>query len=214
MPAPRRPASDRCDNRRVRLDHVNIASLDFEVTAARLRDRLGLGVEPFADRTGGHVPLAGRQYIEIHTPASPSFGDFIARVARNGDRWWTWSVEVDELPAGLTSTAFDSRDGSAFTAWRGEYAGAHESAPSRGLLPYFIRYDTEGLDELFEAKRTKAGHDVVVGPVTRVVVGPDVAPLDRWLGGTLPEVQVDPAVIGLGSVTIEVGGSEATVPLT
>ena len=197
----------------MRIDHVNLASLDLEATAARLRGRLGLGVEPFADRSGGHVPLAGRQYLEIHTPASPTFGAFMARVARSGDRWWTWSVEVDELPPALGRAAFDSRDGSAFTQWWGEHAGAQESAPSRGLLPYFIRYDTEGLDDLFEAKRAKAAHDVTVGPITRLVLGPDGEALERWLGGTLPEVEIDPGVVGLSSVTIEIDGRKELVPL-
>lgn len=192
----------------MRLDHVNIASRDFEATAARLRDRLGLGVEPFPDRSGGHVPLADRQYIEIHTQASPSFGAFIARVARHGDRWWTWSVEVDDLPPQLARSPFDSRDGSAFTQWCGEHAGTQENAASRGLLPYFIRYDTDGLDALFETKRSKAAHDAVVGRITRIVVGPDAEQLHAWLGCVLPEVQVEPSVIGLSSVSVEIDGRE------
>ena len=197
----------------MRVDHVNLASVDFEATAARLRERLGLGVEPFPGRTGGHVPLAGRQYIEIHTPASPGFGAFIARVARAGDRWWTWSVEVDDLPPVLERSTFDSRDGSAFTQWWGEHAGTAESAPSRGLLPYFIRYDTDGLDDLFERKRAAAAHDRVVGRITEVVVGPDEDRLRAWLGGTPPEVQVRPDVTGLVSVSVEIDGVEREVPL-
>ncbi|HUP84479.1 MAG TPA: hypothetical protein VM143_02320 [Acidimicrobiales bacterium] len=190
-----------------------MASLDYEATAGRLRDRLGLGIESFPGRTGGHIPLADRQYIEVHTPASSSFGEFIARVARNGDRWWTWSVEVDELPPQLGRTPFDSRDGSAFTPWWGEHAGTQENASSRGLLPYFIRYDTDGLDELFETKRAKAGHDAIVGRITRLVVGPEVEPLRAWLGCTPPEVQIDQEVVGLASVSIEIGGQEQVVPL-
>jgi len=198
----------------MRLDHVNLASLDFEATASRLRARLGLGVEPFPGRTGGHVPLSDRQYIEIHTPASPGLGTFIASVAKRGDRWWTWSVEVDELPEGLSRSWFDSRDGSAFTPWSGAYAGAQESAPSRGLLPYFIRYDTDGLDELFAAKRAAAAHDVEVGAIAAIVVGPDAARLERWLGGRrLPEIRVDPSVTGLVSVSVEIDGRETVVPV-
>lgn len=205
-----------CDwlNLQVRIDHVNMASLDFEATAKRLRDRLGLGVEPFPGRTGGHVPLAERQYIEIHTPASPTFGDFIARVARNGDRWWTWSVEVAELPTGLSSARFDSRDGSAFTQWWGEHAGASESATARGFLPYFIRYETDGLNELFEKKRIAARHDVSVGTISRVVVGPDPERLERWLGATFAEVHVDSDSTGIASVAIEVDGRQVVVPLS
>lgn len=213
-PAPRRRESGlRDDSDLVRIDHVNLASIDFEATARRLRERLGLGVEPFPGRTGGHVPLAGRQYIEIHTPASPSFEQFISRVARNGDRWWAWSVAVEQLPPHLARATFDSRDGSAFTPWSGEHAGAVESAPSRGLLPYFIRYDTEELDDVFNAKRAVAEHRVEVGAITELVVGPDQERLDDWLGRRLPEVRVDGSVIGVAGVTIEVDGAEVIVPL-
>lgn len=77
----------------------------------------------------------------------------------------------------------------------------------------FIRYDTEFLDDLFEAKRAKANHAAIAGGITRVVLGPDAAQLGRWLGCELSEVCVDPDVTGLASVVVEIDGTDVVVPL-
>lgn len=140
----------------MRLDHVNLAVRDLDVTAARLRDRLGLGVQRFPGDAGAHVPLAGHQYLELHTSAIPGFGDFIAHHARDGDRWYGWSVRPD---GPVDGTPFGVDEGTAFTPWRGTLARIDEMGASRGLVPYLTAYDPDvDLDRIFADKHADAAH--------------------------------------------------------
>ena len=177
----------------MRIDHVNLAVQDLETTIVRLRERLGLGVQRMPAGAGAHVPLADHQYLELHTAAIPGFGDFIRHHAREGDRWYGWSVRPS-APGPFEGRRFGVDEGTAFTAWSGTLARLDEMTESRGLVPYVTAYDDGiDLDAIFAAKHADARHDVAVGTITAVVLEP---------GRGVTEVRVD------------VDGSERVIPLT
>ena len=185
-------------------DHVILATLDAEATAARLRRDHGLG----AIRGGSHpwgtanwiVPLEPPTYLEILYPedpgrlaGDPEGAELLDRM-RRGEFWAGWAVRaasIERLARRLgieLSQGQATRPDGSMSSWR----TAEPKADLGGALPFLIDYDHPA-DRLerFAASYAAAGHQRRVGSVAwiEVVLDPS-ADEARMLGALTPDVQI------------------------
>ena len=195
----------------MQVDHVCWLVEDSAVAEAALR-AVGLGSVPgvfYAHSGTQHwtVPLAFPQYVEHLTLVDPS-----APHAPVRDGLFSWAVLVDDLEAvsvrhGLEIADFTvpQADGT-LRGWRSVTGPAH--------LPFFIDYPRNGdRAARWDVLREQAGHDVVAGGFTRLVVEGDAGELSDWLGPHDLPVVVVPGERGLVSTEVATNRGPVTLPL-
>ena len=183
-------------------DHVILATVDAEATAARLRRDHGLG----ATRGGSHpwgtanwiVPLEPPTYLEILYPEHPDRlvgdpeGQELLERMRRGEFWAGWALRSASIDSLARRLELELERGQA-TRLDGSVSSWRSAAPKAdldGSLPFFIDYD-DPADRLerFAASYAAAGHERRIGSVA-------------WI-----EIELEPEADGasiLGSVTADV----------
>jgi hypothetical protein len=181
----------------VRIDHVIFAAGDVEAASARIQDELGVAAVG-GGRHEGHgthnriVPLGGG-YLEVlgvadpHEAASSDFGrGLLTRLARAGDGWLTWVVEVGDVHP------VARRLGTTITTLRREGLSARLTGVAEAMhdpfLPFFVSRDPGVADP---------GADGDAGGITWIELAGDAARLERWLDDAPLPVRI---VDGLAAV--------------